>query len=389
MRKKLILLILTITVIILEIYILNHDTYDESQSDNISNIIESTNDTTNKELFEEYYKQAEELMSTMTLEEKVGQMFIARYPTTANVIDQIKNENPGGYILFEKHFRDETKESMLEKLTKCQDASNIPLLLGVDEEGGTVVRVSSITAFRNTKFKSPQTLYNKGGYDAIIEDSKEKSELLLSIGLNMNFAPVADVSTSSSDFIYNRSFGKDANETSIYVSTVVKTMNTSHIISCLKHFPGYGSNGDTHTDIIIDERDYETFDTSDFLPFSAGIESNAPTILVSHNVITCMDEDYPASLSRNVHDILRNELGFTGVIITDDLKMDAVQDYVQDGSAAVLAVQAGNDMIISSNFVKQKQEVVNAVNDGTISEEIIDTAVRRILAMKYAYSIIS
>ncbi len=389
MRKKLILLILTITVIILEIFILNHDTYDESQSDNISNIIESTNETNNtKELFEDYYEQAEELMSTMTLEEKVGQMFIARYPTTANVIDQIKNENPGGYILFEKHFRDETKESMLEKLTECQEASNIPLLLGVDEEGGTVVRVSSITAFRNTKFKSPQTLYNEGGYDAIIEDSKEKSELLLSIGLNMNFAPVADVSTSSSDFIYNRSFGKDASETSTYVSTVVETMNTSNIISCLKHFPGYGSNDDTHTDIVVDERDYETFETSDFLPFSAGIKSNVPTILVSHNVVTCMDEDYPASLSQNVHDILRQELGFTGIIITDDLKMDAVQDYVQNGSAAVLAVQAGNDMIISSNFVKQKQEVVDAVNDGTISEEIIDTAVRRIIAMKYAYQMI-
>lgn len=389
MRKRLILLIITIAIVFTGINVMNHHTYDDS-----NDIIETNTDQENidtnetKELFKDYYEQAEELMSTMTLEEKVGQMFIARYPTTANVIDQIEEENPGGYILFEKHFRDETKESMLEKLTECQEASKIPLLLGVDEEGGTVVRVSSISAFRNSKFKSPQALYNEGGYDAIIEDSKEKSELLLSIGLNMNFAPVADVSTSSSDFIYARSFGKDASETSTYVSTVVETMNTSNIISCLKHFPGYGSNGDTHTDIVVDERDYETFETSDFLPFIAGIESNAPTILVSHNVVTCMDEDYPASLSKNVHDILREELGFTGVIITDDLKMDAVQDYVQDGSAAVLAVQAGNDIIISSNFVKQKQEIVDAVNDGTISEKIIDTAVRRILAMKYAYQII-
>ncbi|MCD8027411.1 MAG: beta-hexosaminidase [Erysipelotrichaceae bacterium] len=328
-------------------------------------------------------------MSTMTLEEKIGQMFIARYPTTANVINQIKEENPGGYILFQKDFRDETKASILEELIECQNASKIPLLLGVDEEGGTVVRVSSNTAFRSTKFKSPQQLYEEGGYDAIIEDSKEKSELLLSIGLNMNFAPVADVSTSNSDFIYDRSFGKAASETSTYVSTVVETMNTSNIISCLKHFPGYGSNGDTHTDIVIDERDYEIFETSDFLPFSAGIESNVSTILVSHNVVTCIDKDYPASLSKNVHEILRNELGFSGVIITDDLKMEAVLDYVQNGSAAVLAVLAGNDMIISSNFVKQKQEVIDAVNDGTISEKIIDTAVRRILAMKYAYAIIS
>lgn len=385
MRKRLILFILTIAIILIEINVLNYHTYDDSA--NISNTIESTNDT-NKELFEEYYDQAEELMSTMTLEEKVGQMFIARYPNN-NVINQIEEENPGGYILFQKDFENKTKESMLEELTECQNASKIPLLLGVDEEGGTVVRVSSITAFRTTKFKSPQKLYQEGGYEAIIEDSKEKSELLLNIGININFAPVADVSTSSSNFIYDRSFGKDASETSTYVSTVVETMNTSNIISCLKHFPGYGNNGDTHTNIVVDERDYETFETSDFLPFIAGIQSNAPTIMVSHNVVTSMDDDYPASLSKNVHDILREELGFSGVIITDDLDMEAVSDYVKDGSAAVLAVQAGNDMIISSNFVKEKQEVIVAVNDGTIFTEIIDIAVRRILAMKYAYAIIS
>ncbi|MCD7894095.1 MAG: beta-hexosaminidase [Erysipelotrichaceae bacterium] len=385
MRKRLILFILTIAIILIEINVLNYHTYDDSA--NISNTIESTNDT-NKELFEEYYDQAEELMSTMTLEEKVGQMFIARYPNN-NVINQIEEENPGGYILFQKDFENKTKESMLEELTECQNASKIPLLLGVDEEGGTVVRVSSITAFRTTKFKSPQKLYQEGGYEAIIEDSKEKSELLLNIGININFAPVADVSTSSSNFIYDRSFGKDASETSTYVSTVVETMNTSNIISCLKHFLGYGNNGDTHTNIVVDERDYETFETSDFLPFIAGIQSNAPTIMVSHNVVTSMDDDYPASLSKNVHDILREELGFSGVIITDDLDMEAVSDYVKDGSAAVLAVQAGNDMIISSNFVKEKQEVIVAVNDGTIFTEIIDIAVRRILAMKYAYAIIS
>ena len=204
----------------------------------------------------------------------------------------------------------------------------------------------------------------------------------------MNLAPVADVSTSSNDYIYARSYGKGAEETAEYVGSVVQTMNNSGILSTLKHFPGYGNNVDTHTGIAIDERSYETFETSDFLPFESGISSGAPIILVSHNIVKCMDEQNPASLSENVHNILRDELGFTGLIITDDLSMDAVKEYADNGRAAVQAVKAGNDMIISSDFVKQKQEVVSAVESGEISEEIIDTAVKRILACKMTYKII-
>lgn len=339
-------------------------------------------------IFSEYYDKAENLLKTMTLEEKVGQMFLARYPGSIDAAKEIQSENPGGYILFGKDFKNKTKEDIISELANNQSLSKINLFLGVDEEGGTVVRVSGYSNFRASKFKSPQALFSEGGLQAILTESSEKSALLKSLGLNMNLAPVVDVATSSSSFIYNRSYGKSAEETAIYTSQLIKTMNSDGIISSLKHFPGYGDNVDTHTGVAIDTRDYSVFETSDFLPFISGIEANAPTILVSHNIVNCMDSTKPASLSENVHKILREDLGFTGLIITDDLAMDAVKTYVNNGEAAVQAVLAGNDMIISSTFVTQKQEVLAAVENGIISEDIIDAAVKRILACKYYYGII-
>ena len=336
------------------------------------------------ELFGKYYKKAEELLNTMTLEEKVGQMFLVRYPYKG-VINEIITHNPGGYTLYGKDFDAKTKTSMIEELKNCQKNSKINLFLAVDEEGGTVTRVSSHKAFRDSKFLSPQRLYARGQLELILQDSKEKSELLKSIGLNMNLAPVADVSTTKTDFIYDRSFGKGAEETSEFISALIESMNESEMISSMKHFPGHGNNIDTHKNAIIDERPYETFETSDFLPFKAGIDAKAPTILISHNVVKCMDEQNPASLSKRIHRILREDLGFSGIILTDDLAM--LDIYGLDEGTAVQAVLAGNDLIMTSDFVKQKQEVIAAVYSGEISQDYINEAVRRILACKYAYKI--
>ena len=277
---------------------------------------------------------------------------------------------------------------MLEVLENNQAASKINLILGVDEEGGTVVRVSNHTAFRSTKFLSPQQLWKKGGLQEILKDAKEKSKLLQRIGLNMNLTPVVDIPQKKSSFIYERSYGKNAEDTATYTAELIKTMNESKMISVMKHFPGYGDNVDTHTGIAIDNRSYKTFQEIDFQPFKKGIEAGGPCILVNHNIVKCMDSQKPASLSENVHKILREELHFSGIIMTDDLAMEAVKSYVENGEAAVQAVRAGNDMIISSDFVKQKKEILTAIKKGKLSEETIDRAVRRILAFKYAYGII-
>lgn len=324
----------------------------------------------------------EELLSTMTVEEKVGQMFFVRCPDTG-AVEAVSQYKLGGYILFGRDFKDKTAEQVRNDISSYQSASGVPLLIGTDEEGGTVVRASSNPNLFSHRSLSPQALFAEGGMDSIIQDARQKSVTLLGLGVNVNLAPVADVSTDPNDFIYDRSFGQDAQATAEYVSNVVKTMDAEGIGSVLKHFPGYGNNVDTHTGVAIDERPYETFQTSDYLPFTAGIQAGADAVLVSHNVMSCVDNQLPASLSPAVHNELHSTLGFQGVIMTDDLAMDAVAAYAGDQSPAVMAVKAGNDMIITTDFQTQIPEVVQAVKSGEIDEAQIDQSVTRILQWKY------
>lgn len=331
--------------------------------------------------------RAQELLDGMTLEEKVGQMFIARCPET-DAAQLAADYHLGGYILFGRDFKDKTAEQVTTDIQRYQDAAEIPLLIAVDEEGGTVNRVSSNPNLRSSPFRSPQSLYSEGGLELVRSDAQEKCRLLESLGININFAPVCDVSQDPADFIYDRTLGRDAQETSQYVAAVVETMAEEGMGSVLKHFPGYGNNTDTHTGVAYDDRPYDTFLTSDFLPFQAGIAAGADMVLVSHNIVSAMDEASPASLSPEVHRVLREDLGFTGVIVTDDLVMDGVRDFAGDDEAAVLAVQAGNDLLCCTDFQTQVPAVLAAVESGEITEEQIDAAVLRVLTMKLRLGIL-
>lgn len=322
-----------------------------------------------------------EQLRSMTLEEKVGQMFFVRCNEKTAVTD-IKQYHLGGFILFANNFANYDKTSIKSLLGSYQSISDIPLLIGVDEEGGTVNRISKYPAFRAEPFWSPQALYSLGGFHQITTDTIEKSKLLLSLGINVNLAPVCDVSTNSSDFIYGRSFGKPAQDTGAYVKTIVKAMKSQKIGSTLKHFPGYGNNIDTHTGVAIDNRGSETFYSSDFLPFEAGIKAGAGSILVCHNIVKTFDPDFPASLSPAIHTILRQKLKFKGVIMTDDLSMNAIKDYTNNENAAVLAVLAGNDLLIASDYSVQIPAVIDAVKNKKISVNRINESVLRILEWK-------
>ncbi len=333
-------------------------------------------------------KKIEELLSSMTLEEKVGQLFFVRCPEIGAAEDAA-GYHLGGILLFGRDFKDKTREEVTENIKSYQAASDIPLFIGVDEEGGTVSRVSSQKQFRDSRFKSPQKLYRSGGLDAVLAEDAERNELLASFGINVNFAPVVDVSTNENDFIHDRSLGEDAATTAEFAKAVVSQMKRQNMGSVLKHFPGYGSNVDTHTGIAVDERSLETFRTADFLPFSAGIDAGSPFVLVSHNIMTAVDGTLPASLSPAVHSILRSELGFEGVILTDDLAMDAVEAYAEDGSVATLAVLAGNDMIVTTDYQTQIPLVIEAVHSGAVSMELIDAALTRIFRAKIALGLIT
>ena len=327
-----------------------------------------------------------EMLDNMSVEEKVGQMFMVRVPKE-NADKRVSEYHLGGYIMFGRDFDEKSKEEVIGNIATWQSAADIPMLIGVDEEGGTVNRISTNTEFRSEPFKSSQELYKEGGFDLIYEDTITKANFLKELGINVNFAPVVDVSTNPDDYIYKRSFGKNANLTSEYAEVVVRAMKEANIVSVLKHFPGYGNNTDTHTGIAIDNRTLESFKESDFLPFEAGIKAGANIVLVSHNIVTNMDSNNPASLSTRVHEILRNDLGFAGVIITDDLYMDAISKNY-DSSVAVLAILAGNDLICTTDFESQIPEVIAAVEDGTISIDRINESVRRILELKLELNLI-
>ncbi len=330
---------------------------------------------------------AEVYADSLTLEQQVAQLFFARCPDI-NAVELAGQYDIGGYILFGRDFENQTAESLREIIASYQQAVTTPMLIGVDEEGGTVVRASAYPSFRDSRFESPQSLFAEGGLERIVSDTEEKDTLLASLGVNVNLAPVCDVSTDPADFIYARAFGQDAQATSEYVRTVVGQMKSDGMGMVLKHFPGYGSNADTHTGIAQDDRPLEQFRASDFLPFAAGIDSGAQAVLVCHNIVSCMDDTLPASLSPAVHEILRDELGFDGVVMTDDLVMQAITDYTGDADAAVLAVQAGNDMLISSDFVTQYNAVLTAVKDGTIDADRIRESAVRVVRWKIELGLI-
>ena len=326
-------------------------------------------------------EKAENILKEMTLEEKVGQMFFVRCPDE-NAEKAISKYHFGGLLLFAKDFDGKTKSTVKKDIKGYQNAADIPMFIGVDEEGGAVNRISLNPKLRESPFLSPQDLADIGGYDYIHHDTEEKADLLHELGINITFAPVCDVSEDPTAYIYKRTFGRDAELTSKYIEIVQKTMEKEGMGSVLKHFPGYGNNTDTHAGIAYDNRPMETFLESDFLPFKKGIEYGADMVLVAHNIVSCMDEDYPASISKNVHDILRSELDYDGIIITDGLDMEGIKAFAENDEIAVMAVKAGNDMLCCTDYRTQIPAVISAVESGEIAEEDINASVLRILAKK-------
>ena len=326
------------------------------------------------------------LVDGMTVEEKVGQLFFVRC-AEPDMAEKITQYHFGGVLLFGRDYKDASDNWLSEaaftaKLQRYQDAADIPLFIGSDEEGGTVTRATRNPNLFAAKLPSPQALYKAGGMTGLLTDTLQYNDRLRALGVNVNFAPVCDVSTDADDFIYERAFGQDAAATADYAAQVVDVMGQANIGAVLKHFPGYGNNVDTHTGVAFDERARETFESTDLLPFRAGIAAGAPFVLVSHNIVTCFDADFPASLSPAVHRLLRDELGFEGVVLTDDLAMDAVKYSAADGDVATMALLAGNDMLVTTDFETQIPQVLTAVERGIIPMETLDAAVTRVLAVK-------
>ena len=335
-----------------------------------------------------------EKLDAMTLEEKVGQMFLGRCRWETGAED-IEAYHLGGFLLFGRDFDDQTPESLRARLDSYQNAANIPMLLAVDEEGGTVCRVSSHTAFREEKFPSPREAYASGGMEMVLAMEWEKGYLLHSLGLNVNLAPVCDISQTPGAFLYNRSLGADPVTTGQFVAGTLERLAENGIGGVMKHFPGYGSaTVDDHNGTSVVEKTLSELEACDLVPFQTIIasEGSVPFVMVSHlSYPNVTGSDTPADLSSSiVTDILRDKLEYQNVIITDSHSMASITDHYSEGEAAVKALASGCDMILMPSDLQAAFDAVKAaVADGTLSQARIDESVLRILTVKAEYGIIS
>ena len=325
-------------------------------------------------------KELSNIVQAMTIEDKAGQLLL--------VLDSknlLTNQTMSGCVLFEDDFANKSRNEVIENIERYQSNAKYPMIIAVDEEGGSVVRVSKY--LRDNRFRLPQDVYKSGGMDSIISDATEKSEYLKEFGINVNLAPVADVATNEDDYIYRRSFGVDADATSNYVRNVVMAMSDIKMGSVLKHFPGYGSapgSGGTYHD----SRDFNSLKNNDLLPFKAGIEAGANSILVTNNIIDSVDNQNPATLSKDIHDLLREDLKYNGVIMTDDVTDLNSNEFGNDSEIVIKAIKAGNDLIMTSRPQIYFESLITAINNDEICLNELDLSVLRVIAWKDSLDIL-
>ncbi len=342
--------------------------------------------------------RAVDYLSRLSLHEKVCQLFFVQpeqfsHAGKVNAPDRtfysaFKRFPVGGVILFAQNLR---KKKLAALNAGMQDAAQgvngIGVFIGADEEGGSVSRVANNLRLPEkqpapSKIKTPEKAYESalaiGGY-------------LSEYGINVDFAPVADVRTDiKGATISERSYGSDPDTVSGMVARFVEGLHENGVIPVLKHFPGHGAvTGNTHLESGISERTLKQWRKVDFKPFAAGIQAGAEMVMVSHQVAVKVDPDHPASLSRKVIRLLRNELGFEGVIITDALRMAAVHDQYGSGEACIRAIEAGVDiLLLPANFSVAYERVMKAVEEGRLTEKRIDESVLRILLLKEKYGLL-
>ena len=347
----------------------------------------------------EYTDRVDDLIAVMTLHEKVCQLFFLapeQFSNSGRVNAPDKTFYKafirfpvGGVILFSPNIVKSRIKSLNAGMQEAAAGVNgIGLLIGVDEEGGSVSRVAS-------KLKLPEKQPGPSRVTSADQAYSSASVIggyLSEYGFNVDFAPVADVrSEIPGAAIARRCYSDDPDTVAVMVARFVSGLHDRGIIPVLKHFPGLGAvSGDTHTGAGISEKTPEDWRRVDFIPFSAGIAADAEMVMISHQVAVRVDPGAPASLSSAVIAFLRDELGFSGVIITDALRMSAVKEKYGSGEACVLALEAGADMLLLPyNFTNAYQGVMDALSSGRLTEKRLDESLRRILSLKEKYGLLT
>ena len=333
-------------------------------------------------------------MAGMTLEEKIGQLFIVGlegYSLDDNSLEMIEKHHVGGFILFKRNIKDVEQLVALTNALKAANSNNkIPLFISVDEEGGIVSRMPEGVK----KLPSSGSLGRLGSEELSYEVGKILGYELKLFGFNMNFAPVLDINSNPQNpVIGERAFGSDKELVSKLGIQTMKGIQSQGIISVVKHFPGHGDTSvDSHVGLPRVDHGLERLREFELVPFAKAIESGADAVMVAHILFPQIDPENPSTLSKAIiTDILKGEMGFEGVVITDDMTMGAIMENYSIGEAVVKSILAGSDLILvchgHENGLQAITAIREAVEEGAISEDRIDESLYKLLKLKKKYNL--
>lgn len=339
--------------------------------------------------------EIKEMLNNLTLEEKIGQMLFINYQKSDKLTNDLKylitTIHPGGFILFKENLKDYTTAQ--DFINNLQNSSSIPMFIGIDEEGGRVDRLTNIKNYTYSKIPPMLEIGNTKDENNAYKTGVTISQILQDFNINLDFAPVTDVLYDPNNTVIdNRSFGDDPYLVARMSTALAKGLSDNNIIPVYKHFPGHGNTTtDSHYELPIITKTKDELLKSDLIPFVNAIDNNAEIIMVGHLALPNITKDYtPASLSNIIiTDILKNELGYQGIIITDALNMQAITKNYQEKETYELAINAGVDILLMPNNPKQAISLIKeSINEGTITEENIDNSVYKILKLKKKYNIL-
>lgn len=337
------------------------------------------------------------MMDTMTLEEMAGQMLFLSFETSESggalteidgaTIAALEKHKPGGVIYFGANI--DTAAQTLKLSKDLQSNSRIPLFIGTDEEGGKVSRITRSGKIDAVKIPPAKEIGNTSDTSKAYEAALTISRELTALGINVDFAPCADLNSDNEGVIGDRAFSGKPETASEFVTAAVAGFIDGGIICSLKHFPGHGTApGDTHEAEIISEKSLAEILKADMLPFVSGIQADAPMVMFSH--ITVPEWGVPSSLSSDAVKYLRDELGFDSVIITDAMRMGAVTECYSPSEAAIMAVNAGIDILLLPESAEDAfNALVSAVTSGKTDIGRLEESVYRILSLKYDYGLLN
>ena len=313
-------------------------------------------------------ERAVEIAKTMTLEEKVGQLFITPFRNDGRDMDRLVNHNLGGFVYTGDFFGATNPKDASVIFRDMKKAVEICPLQAVAEEGGSFVAVSKWPLFRPTAYKLPRLVFDEEGIEGVVAQEEEKLLFLKGLGLNMNFGPITNIATSPAVTIYEQTIGQDKDITSEYIRRLTLLYDDVGMSAVLRYYTGKNTEA-----------------------FMMGCYMGAPAVMMSNGIVSdseSVDPSRPISLSPAWHDYLRKELGFEGVIILSEISNSVFTEYSQDQANSVTALKAGNNMIWAVEYESERLAVLEAANNGTLSMEYIDDSVIRILTWKIRYGLV-